>query len=97
MAENLWVFAGRKAHSIIMEQGFVDKLPYRKIPGRNDFKLFRRSNKERISYWNRVAKESSRLGDEFLEITHRRSIQEKLRLLQYRRCGPGFLDNGVDS
>lgn len=60
---------------------FVDKLPYRKIPDRNDFKHFRRRSKERISYWNRVVKESSSLGDEFLEIVRGRGIQERLRPL----------------
>ena len=44
---------------------FVAKLPYGKIPDRNDF--VKLSYKERVRYWKVVIQESERLGDAFLE------------------------------
>jgi len=46
---------------------FIKRLPYGKIPDRNDFRLFNGRDNERMDYWNRAIKESERLGEEFLD------------------------------
>jgi len=49
--------------------GFVDRLPYGKIPDRKDF--LRLSEAERLAYWRRVLAETDRLADEFaVLVTH---------------------------
>jgi hypothetical protein len=60
---------------------FLEKLPLRKIPDRDDFKLFFKRDAERIAYWERVRVESVRLGDEFLEAVQSGRISEKIRPL----------------
>jgi hypothetical protein len=47
---------------------FVARLPHGRIPDRTDFQRFRDNDKERLKFWDRTAKESERLGDEFLEL-----------------------------
>ena len=59
---------------------FINRLPHRKIPDKNDFRF---SDKKRIVYWKKVAKESCHLGDEFLEIIQTGKIKEKVRPLPY--------------
>ncbi len=46
---------------------FIKKLPYSKIPDRNDFKNFKNRDLDRINYWNSVTDSSVRLGEEILE------------------------------
>lgn len=55
-------------------QAFVDRLPYRKIPDRNDFARF--TYDERVRYWQRVVQESKRLGEEFLELVESGKIRQ---------------------
>ncbi|HDP80869.1 MAG TPA: patatin-like phospholipase family protein [Spirochaetes bacterium] len=52
---------------ITPSEAFVETLPLGKIPDRNDFKLFKFRDDERINYWNRALDQSRCLGDEFLE------------------------------
>ncbi|AMO58674.1 hypothetical protein GZ77_17760 [Endozoicomonas montiporae] len=58
---------------------FVAKLPYGKIPDRNDFVNL--SYEERVRYWKVVIQESQRLGDEFLEQVNSGRIRETVRPL----------------
>ncbi|MCD6486545.1 MAG: hypothetical protein J7K35_04360 [Syntrophobacterales bacterium] len=58
---------------------FVKRLPYGKIPDRNDFHLFNGRDDERIDYWNRAIKESERLGEEFLDAVQTGKIRELVR------------------
>ncbi|MGB1271706.1 MAG: patatin-like phospholipase family protein [Endozoicomonas sp.] len=58
---------------------FVASLPYGKIPDRNDFQ--RCSFEERVRYWERVIRESERLGDCFLELVNSGRIQEVVKPL----------------
>ncbi len=60
-------------------QAFVDRLPYRKIPDRNDFARF--TYDERVRYWKRVVDESRRLGDEFLELVSSNKVREVVKPL----------------
>ena len=63
--------AGRRprADHLIMlcpSDGFLDRLPYGKIPDRRDFGRMRED--ERMRYWQRCVRESQRLADEFSDI-----------------------------
>jgi hypothetical protein len=60
---------------------FLETLPLRKIPDRDDFKLFFKKDEERIAYWERVRAESVRLGDEFLHAVRSGRIRDKIRPL----------------
>ncbi len=58
---------------------FVAKLPYGKIPDRDDFKKL--SDADRIAYWTTVVSESHKLGDEFLELVGSNKIKNKVKAL----------------
>lgn len=58
---------------------FIENLPYKKIPDREDFPLFRGRDEERISYWNAVVEASRRLGEEFLEAVETGAVRKLLR------------------
>ncbi|MBW2366239.1 MAG: hypothetical protein JRF25_14770 [Deltaproteobacteria bacterium] len=58
---------------------FIERLPYNKIPDRNDFYLFKGRQRDRISYWNSVVKQSKLLGDEFLDTVQSGKIRELVR------------------
>jgi hypothetical protein len=58
---------------------FVEKLPYGKIPDRDDFAAFMGRDRDRIDYWERSAKESERIGEEFLEAFHKGLIPGLVR------------------
>ena len=58
---------------------FVERLPYQKIPDRNDFARF--TYDERVRYWQRVIDESKRLGDDFLELVESGKIRQAVERL----------------
>lgn len=58
---------------------FIKRLPYGKIPDRNDFRLFSGRDNDRMDYWNRAIKESERLGEEFLDAVETGKIRELVR------------------
>ncbi len=60
---------------------FVERLPYSRIPTRDDFKIFKGRDKQRITYWKKVVAESNRLGDEFLDMVEKETIGEKIKKL----------------
>ena len=47
---------------------YLDSLPHRKLPDRNDFKRFIDDYDGRMRYWHRAMAESARLRDEFAEL-----------------------------
>ena len=57
----------------------VARLPYGKIPDRNDFKRF--SHDERVCYWKKVIQESQHLGDAFLELVSSGKIRSAAKPL----------------
>lgn len=61
---------------VFPSEGYVKSLPYGKIPDRSDFKSFSGADRERIAYWNKVADESMRLGEEFHEAVVTGKIRE---------------------
>ena len=58
---------------------FIESLPYKKIPDREDFPFFRGRDQERIAYWNEVIEAGKSLGEEFLSAVGTGSIREMVR------------------
>ncbi len=58
---------------------FVSKLPYGKIPDRNDFKML--GFEERVKYWETVVAESAKLGEAFLELVESGNIRKLVKPL----------------
>ncbi|HHC25179.1 MAG TPA: patatin-like phospholipase family protein [Desulfobacterales bacterium] len=63
---------------------FIDRLPFHKIPDREDFRRFQSRDKERVAYWNTVIRKSRRLGEEFLEVTQTGKIRELVKPVPVR-------------
>ncbi|MCK9275809.1 MAG: hypothetical protein M0P57_12045 [Syntrophales bacterium] len=55
---------------------FISKLPYGKIPERNDFYLFKGKDRERITYWRNVVDRSRFLAEDFIETIERGNIAD---------------------
>lgn len=47
---------------------YVDSLPHRKLPDRNDFKRFVDDYDARLRYWQKAMAMSAQLRDEFAEL-----------------------------
>ena len=60
---------------------YLARLPYGKLPDRNDFKRFMGDAPSRQKYWHAAMDESRRLGDEFLELTANGRLAEHLLTL----------------
>lgn len=58
---------------------FISRLPGRKIPDRNDFRVFQGRDKDRIAYWNTVIDMSRYLAEEFTDAAESGKIRELLR------------------
>ncbi len=65
-------------------QEFIDSLPCGKIPDRNDFKLFKGRDNERIKYWQEIQSKNKIMGDEFLEAVESGRIKNILKKLDSR-------------
>lgn len=66
------------SHVILIapSKDFISRLPYGKIPDRNDFKLFKGRDLERVAYWRQVLQECQKLGDELRELLDSGKIVE---------------------
>ena len=60
---------------------YLARLPYGKLPDRNDFKRFMGDAPSRQKYWRATMDESRRLGDEFLELAANGRLGERLLTL----------------
>ena len=58
---------------------FIDRLPYRKIPDRNDFYRFEGRDSQRFAYWHAVVKASQVLADTFLDAVYSGNIRNRVR------------------
>lgn len=67
---------------------FLEKLPYGKIPDRDDFHLFQGKDAERIAYWLRAGELGKRIAEEFLETVNTDRIKEKVGLMPWMRKQP---------
>jgi hypothetical protein len=78
---------GRRADKKTMEnvmivcpsRSFISRLPYGKIPDRDDFKRFLGRERERLAYWNRVVDLSEKLEEELLEAVESKKIKKMVR------------------
>ena len=50
-----------------LSEGFIEKLPFGKVPDRSDFKTFIDDPAARIRYWLQAVEQSASLGEQFLE------------------------------
>ncbi len=55
---------------------FIERLPYKRIPDREDFSFFKGRDEERVAYWNEVIEASTYLGQEFLEAVETGTVRE---------------------
>jgi len=55
---------------------FLNRLPHKKIPDRNDFYKFKGQDKERIAYWNKSVDSGGDMADEFMECVENGRIRE---------------------
>ena len=60
---------------------FVERLPHRKIPDRNDFYLFQGRDRERVRSWQRAVSESRALADAFWTLVDNGRIRDQVRRL----------------
>ncbi len=80
-------FAGRKPSRRNMDNvllvspssRFIESLPCKKIPDRNDFYLFKGRQADRISCWNSVVERSRQLGEEFFDAVQTGKIQKLIK------------------
>ncbi len=75
-----WRRSGKDIMSNVLvvcpSKGFVSRMPYGKIPDRNDFKRFLGRDKERLAYWNTAVAEGRKLGDEFMNAVESKQIKD---------------------
>ena len=61
---------------------FLDRLPHKKIPDRNDFYKFSGQDAERISYWNTAVNMGGDMADEFMEYVESGKIRDNIRPIE---------------
>lgn len=60
-------------------QEFVNRLPYRKIPDRNDFYEFSKRDAERVDYWNTTVDASKQIAEEFWDAVDSGKIRDLVK------------------
>lgn len=60
---------------------FIDRLPYHKIPDRNDFYRFKGKDASRFAYWSSISKASQVLADAFMEAALSGNIRNRVRYI----------------
>ncbi len=58
---------------------FLNRLPYGKIPDRDDFRIFWGRDRERIAYWREATEMGQWLADEFREAAASGDIRKRIR------------------
>lgn len=66
---------------------FIRKLPYKKIPDRDDFYIFEGYDQKRFHYWQTVSDSSRILADEFMETVSSGKIRSRIRPVKFYRQG----------
>jgi hypothetical protein len=59
-----------------LSDGFIQKLPYGKVPDRSDFKTFIDDPAARIQYWLQAVEQAAPLGEQFLDLIAGGRIRE---------------------
>ena len=78
--------ASKNMENVLMispSKEFVEALPHKKIPDRNDFLLFRGRDRARFSYWLSVVHESKRLGDAFWDAVESGRIRQLVKPIPF--------------
>jgi len=78
--------ASKNMENVLMispSKEFVERLPHRKIPDRNDFFLFRGRDRARFSYWLSVVNESKRIGDAFWDAVESGRISQLVKPMPF--------------
>jgi hypothetical protein len=60
-------------------QRFVDRLPYQKIPDRNDFWTFQGKERERLAYWQKVVTAGEVLALDWLDCVDSGRVRSEIR------------------
>jgi hypothetical protein len=68
---------------IAPSEKFIERLPRKKIPDRNDFWHYKGQDAERIECWKTVINKSERLGHEFLEAVKTGQIRQLIKPMRY--------------
>lgn len=63
-------------------EDFINRLPGKRIPDREDFVFFRGRDQERFRTWEKVIETTRILGDEFLELAQGDGIRKRVRPLE---------------
>lgn len=66
---------------LVPSSDFVASLPFGKIPDRKDFEKL--DEKTRIDYWQRVLKETDRLGEYFMKVTASGEVMDVVKPLPF--------------
>jgi hypothetical protein len=61
---------------------FLDRLPHKKIPDRNDFYKFKEQDAERISYWNTAVNLGGDMATEFMECIENGRIKDHVQQIE---------------
>lgn len=60
-------------------RAFLERLPYGKIPDREDFRKFLHEDRERIAFWRRAAEMGAQLVDDFWDAVDSGRIRHRVR------------------
>jgi len=61
---------------------FLNRLPHKKIPDRNDFYKFKRQDKERIAYWKTSVDMGADMAEAFMECVGNGRIKDQIRPIE---------------
>jgi hypothetical protein len=63
-------------------RNFLDRLPHKKIPDRNDFYKFKGRDAERIAYWNTAVDSGKKMTDEFMGCVANGRIKDHIQQIE---------------
>uniref|UniRef100_A0A832A8A2 Patatin-like phospholipase family protein n=1 Tax=Desulfacinum infernum TaxID=35837 RepID=A0A832A8A2_9BACT len=67
---------------LVPSRRFVDRLPYGRIPDRNDFWVFAGKDSQRLRFWDTVIAASHLLGNEFMDLVLSGTIRRRVRPME---------------
>ncbi len=79
----VWRARGEWLDNVVLvspSREYLARLPFGKLPDRNDFKRFESDYEGRLAYWKKAVAESARLADEFLAFAGRPDLSRVLPL-----------------
>lgn len=66
---------------VFLSDEFVERLPFGKIPDRDDFRTFADDPERRVRYWQETVRLSESLGEQFLELLESGKLREAVEQL----------------